>query len=95
MPDRNIHLKIDRALFGREYPEVHDYLDEPFMWWGLFHRIERHTPLDAVTVAKREESHEAGVAAMAHHIADFVTVFPIPIMPLYRRVIRKLRGDKE
>ena len=42
MPEREKHLKIDRLLFGKEFPEVHRLLDFGVQQLGPHHRKVTH-----------------------------------------------------
>jgi hypothetical protein len=45
LPSHKVHRAVDRLLLGREYEDVHAWMDEPFRWLGPKHRILRHDPL--------------------------------------------------
>jgi len=48
MPRHRIHRLIDRAVLGREYPDVHRWMDEPYKILGKRHRVLRHSPLEVI-----------------------------------------------
>ena len=51
--DTKHHLAIDRKLLGKEFPDIHDYIDEPYHEGMLSHRFKRHGPLTAIKIAKK------------------------------------------
>jgi len=43
MPSHRVHRLIDRVFLGREYPDVHRWMDAPFKTLGRRHRVLRHS----------------------------------------------------
>lgn len=39
---------MDKLLLGREFPDVHLWMDEPYRWLGKRHRILRHDTLSVL-----------------------------------------------
>jgi|TARA_Y100000034_G_scaffold11832_2_gene12362 hypothetical protein len=89
--DTKHHLAVDRKLLGREFEDVHEYIDESFYEEGILHRLNRHGPITAFKIA-REKGVRAGVSAALHHLSDILTVFPVPLFPLYRETIEEQRN---
>lgn len=69
MPSHRVHRLIDRVFLGREYPEVHRYLDEPYKWLGPRHRVLRHDLLTVLSLAAVDPAY--GASALLHILADY------------------------
>lgn len=68
MPSHYTHKKIDKIILGKEYPDVHKWIDEPVKWLGPRHRILRH---DIGTIALRYYGdRERTISAYMHLITD-------------------------
>jgi hypothetical protein len=62
------HRAIDRALLGKEFPDVHEWMDKPAVWLGPSHRIMRHSPLEILL--KYHDDPERAFSALLHLLAD-------------------------
>ncbi len=62
------HRLLDRLLLGREYEDVHAWMDEPAKWLGPRHRILRHSPLEVLVKYHNDPNRLA--SAMLHILAD-------------------------
>jgi hypothetical protein len=62
------HRLLDRLLLGREYGDVHAWMDEPARWLGPRHRILRHSPLEVLVKYYNDPNRLA--SAMLHILAD-------------------------
>jgi len=65
------HRTIDKLVLGREFPEVHRYLDAPAYRYGPGHRRFRHDGRAVVLMALRHRDMRAGISALLHIGADF------------------------
>ncbi|MFH0712026.1 MAG: hypothetical protein V1889_02860 [archaeon] len=43
MPDVNTHCKISKDRTNKEFRELHEWIDEPQKFFGINHRLERHS----------------------------------------------------
>lgn len=66
MPERKLHLKLDRLLFGREHNEVHKILDLPSAFLGTEHRRLFHSPIEAAAIGFLIDGFEGMLSALAH-----------------------------
>lgn len=71
MPSHKVHRAVDRLLLGREYEDVHAWMDEPFRWLGPKHRILRHDPL-SIAVRYWNDPNRA-LSAFLHIVTDGVS----------------------
>lgn len=71
MPSHKTHRAVDRLLLGREYEDVHAWMDEPFRWLGPKHRILRHDPL-SIAVRYWNDPNRA-LSAFLHIVTDGVS----------------------
>jgi hypothetical protein len=71
LPSHKVHRAVDRLLLGREYEDVHAWMDEPFRWLGPKHRILRHDPL-SIAVRYWNDPDRA-LSAFLHIVADGVS----------------------
>jgi len=62
------HRLVDVFFLGREYPDVHSWMDEPYRWLGRRHRILRHDPLSILLKYLDDPGRLA--SAYLHIIAD-------------------------
>lgn len=70
MPDHKVHRLIDRIFLGKEFKDVHRWMDKPYAYLGPKHRILRHDPF---TVLLKYHDDPARLAsALLHIIADEV-----------------------
>jgi len=69
LPSHRVHRLIDRLLLGREYPEVHRYIDEPYKVLGPRHRVLRHDLLTVLQLASIDPAY--GASALLHILADY------------------------
>jgi hypothetical protein len=72
LPSHRIHRMVERALLGREYPDVHRILDLPAYFVGKSHRRYLHDPLTAYLVGYALHGHRGGLASLLHIIVDRV-----------------------
>ena len=70
MPAREIHLLDDRLLLGREFPEVHAYIDRPVKWMGKKHRRIRHDLETVMLILAVTRDPLAAVSAIMHISRD-------------------------
>jgi len=70
MPSHEIHKRIDKLILGKEFPQVHEFLDKPAAWVKTGHRRFRHDEdiLGWVLLAKRDV--RAAASALLHLLAD-------------------------
>jgi hypothetical protein len=61
MPEHSVHRAISKLLLGEAFPDVDNFLDEPYRWHDskgrmlkARHRIYRHSPLTPGVVFMRE-----------------------------------------
>jgi len=71
LPSHKTHRAVDRLLLGREYEDVHAWMDEPFRWLGPKHRILRHDPL-SIAVRYWNDPNRA-LSAFLHIVTDGVS----------------------
>lgn len=69
MPSHRVHRRIDKVFLGREYPEVHRWMDKPYTVLGRRHRILRHDPLSILYLALINPRY--GASALLHVLADY------------------------
>lgn len=62
------HRLLDRLLLGREYGDVHAWMDEPAKWLGPRHRVLRHSPLEVLLKYSNDPDRLA--SALLHILAD-------------------------
>jgi len=62
------HRALDKLLLGREYGDVHEWMDEPAKWLGPRHRILRHSPLEILLKYSNDPDRLA--SALLHILAD-------------------------
>lgn len=82
VPSRAVHLMMDQKRFGREFPEVHDYMDRGWETMGIFHRRIGH---DKATVdeIERRWGPEAAEAARWHIRDDYTPAMMLMSLPSY------------
>ena len=82
MPPRSVHLQMDMRRFGREFPEVHDWMDRGWETMGIRHRSIGH---DQMTVDEIEQrwGPEAAEAARWHIRDDYTPVLMVMSLPAY------------
>lgn len=69
MAAREVHLFIDRKHLGKEFGDVHRWLDELYAKFGGLHRRHRHTK-EGVEEVRRMWGDEAAHAAELHILLD-------------------------
>lgn len=62
------HRALDRLLLGREYEDVHAWMDEPAKWLGPRHRVLRHSPIEVLM--KYHDDPARLASALLHILAD-------------------------
>jgi hypothetical protein len=69
MPSRKVHLRIDKMLFGKEFPQVHTYKDGAWMESKIRHRRVRH---DFETALKLGVIYgwDAALSSLVHDMVD-------------------------
>jgi len=68
----NKHCEIDKAIFGQEYPAIHEWIDEFFPnYQDWEHWKERHH-LTAIREKYKEGSNEY-LSALLHIICDWIS----------------------
>ena len=70
MPKHSIHRLVDKALLGKEYPQVHRYMDEPAKYLGARHRIARHNLATALLLFARYKDPKAFMSSVLHTALD-------------------------
>lgn len=66
------HRAIDKLVLGREYPDVHRFMDKPAYRMGPGHRRFRHDMRAVLYMALKHQDPRAGVSALLHIGADFI-----------------------
>ena len=79
------HRAIDKLLLGKEFPQVHQWMDQPAYRVGPGHRRFRHDARAVVLMALRHQDPRAGVSALLHIGADLA---PAEIRKILRRARR-------
>lgn len=64
------HRAIDKLLLGKEFPEVHSFMDAPAYHVGYGHRKYRHDLRVVLFMALKHQDPRAGVSALLHIGAD-------------------------
>jgi len=72
MPDHKLHAVLDIMLFGKQFDEIHDFMDSAQPFLQSNHRLLYH---DEGTIMEIAEMYgdEAGRAAKAHALLDSVS----------------------
>ena len=65
------HRAIDKLVLGKEFPQVHRFMDQPAYYLSYGHRRVRHDLRAVVLMALRHRDARAGVSALLHISADF------------------------
>ena len=71
--DHRRHRKLDRILFGQEFPDVHKYLDSTCKISGKYHRRDFvHSPISAILygLTAKDKKVERILSGLVHIIAD-------------------------
>ena len=68
MPRHKVHRLIDRIFLGREYPDIHRWMDEPYKRLGPRHRMLRHDLLSCIIVSRGDPRRLA--SAILHLLLD-------------------------
>lgn len=71
MPAHIVHLIIDQLVLGREYPEVHKYMDSMQPYMQSKHREFLHDQATVREIAMLDIG--AGYSAMLHIMLDSVS----------------------
>lgn len=68
IPGHDIHVFVDRTLFGKAYWRIHREMDWPYGFFGRRHRVLFHDPLTAIAIARScyPGDENAVLAALAH-----------------------------
>lgn len=82
VPSRVIHLQQDRRRFGREFPDVHDYMDRGWPELGVRHRQIGHD-MTTVEEIRSRWGPEAAKAAVWHIRDDYTPVVMVASLPTY------------
>jgi len=72
MARHKVHRLIDLMYLGRQYPQVHRWVDAPYKRLGKRHRILRHDLLSAVIIALKLRDANAFRSAVLHYLTDGV-----------------------
>jgi len=70
MPDRRAHNLVDRAILGKSYDRVNQWMDEPSAWLGPSHRVLRHDPVSLLIKFHDAKEVEAGLLHIALDAVD-------------------------
>jgi len=71
MPSHRLHRLVDRMVLGKEYPDVHRWIDEPYRYLGKRHRILRHSPLEIML--KYHSDPNRLIAGLLHIALDYAS----------------------
>lgn len=85
------HLKVDRFILGKEYEEVHEWLDGAFWKYRKTpheHWVERHH-IKAIT-EKYGIHTERYNAAYTHILLDYLTHFGIAYVPVSSKKVETM-----
>lgn len=69
MPNVNTHCAISKQRTGKEFRDLHEWIDEPQKFFGMNHRIERHTLNDTYLKYVEDNWGKKGVVEWLFHIA--------------------------
>ena len=78
--DHRRHRKLDRVLFGEEFPDVHKYLDSTYPINKRWHRRDFvHSPISAILygLTAKDKKIERILSGLAHIIADELKLEPL------------------
>lgn len=69
MPDHKLHITVDLLFLGKEFPEVHSYLDmfQPYLQSN--HRMLNHD-MNTVEYLANEYGDEIALSALLHIMLD-------------------------
>ena len=83
-------MLMDFMLFGKEYKEVHEWIDsESFKNLGYFHWLDKHH-IEAISSQYKVDSPEY-LSAYMHILSDWLSHWRQPFIPVNRKdVIVKL-----
>ena len=70
IPERKIHLQDDRRILGREYAEIHKFMDRPSKYMGRRHRRVRHDLGTVLLILFATGDPRAAVSALMHIAHD-------------------------
>ena len=62
------HRLLDRLVLGREFPDVHRWMDAPYRWLGPRHRLLRHSVAEVLLKYRGDPYRLA--SALLHIVAD-------------------------
>jgi hypothetical protein len=71
---RDGHEKISVVMFGNKYTEVHDFLDQYFPVYGMYHRILLHHQAGLNLIVRAFS--ESVRPAAEQHIIDDIGMIP-------------------
>lgn len=89
MPDHKIHRTLTKALVGRAYPKVDQWMDDPYKKLGRGHRVLRHSVLEVAAKYNPITQPQEFQAGLAHLIAD--TVFKTQEQQVYMHLLMDMR----
>jgi len=69
MPSVDVHCKISKKRTGKEYRELHEWIDQPREFLGKNHRLERHSDNEFYREYIKEKWGERAVIEWLFHIA--------------------------
>ena len=70
MPGVDVHCAISKERTGKEFRELHEWMDAPQKELGVNHRIERHTLNDVyLNFVEKEFGGEKAIVEWLFHIA--------------------------
>jgi hypothetical protein len=92
----DIHVFVDRTLFGKAYWKIHREMDWPYGFLGRRHRVLFHDPLTASAIARScyPGDENAVLAALVHiEIDDLCSANPFLSVSLsFSWMLRRRRG---
>lgn len=71
MPFLETHLKVDRIILGKEFPEVHKLADYQYPRLGFIHRLWGHDPIFTITKIYPRYGWGGVASHFLHIIADY------------------------
>ena len=68
MPELKIHCKISKERTGKEFADLHEWMDDGYKYLGRDHRFERHS--GAYIEYVKETWGKEGVCEFLNHIIE-------------------------
>lgn len=95
MPPDQVHYKIDKLLFGKEFPDVHNHMDRAWNDLGPLHRLVGHRNMDLLLI-RQTMGKEKFRSAVIHRRVDrgIIQLLTIPGSIREYRDLRKINNDK-